>query len=335
MPVSHEQIIAVLKKKEYHPLYFLAGDEPYYIDLVSDYIQENVLSDAEKSFNLTVVYGKETDAFALMNLAKKFPMMGNRQVVIVKEAQDLAQFDDLIHYIENPLQSTLLVLNYKHKKPDKRKKVFKSLLSNSVHLDSKRLYDNQIPAWISAYLAARNFSIEPKASAMLTEFLGRDLSKISNEIDKLIVSLGEGQKKITSTLIESNIGISKDFNNFELQRALGKKDVVTANRIINYFASNEKTHPLAETINSLYNFFSRVLIYYWISNKSKDNLVKQMDVNPYFLKDYTEAARNYNATKAVQIIELLREYDLKSKGYRGTNMSAGDVLKELVFKIIH
>jgi DNA polymerase III subunit delta len=332
---SFENILSDLKKKQYHPVYFLTGDEPYYIDLVSDYIQENVLVEAEKSFNLTVLYGKDTDARSVMNSAKRFPMMSNNQVVIVKEAQEMDNIDELIHYIENPLQSTLLVLNYKYTNPDKRKKVFKSLLKNSVCLESKKLYDYQVPPWISGYLSARNLSIEPKASVLLTEFLGSDLSKIANEIDKLIISLGEGQKTITSALIERNIGISKDFNNFELQNALGKKDVVSANRIINYFADNQKNHPLVLTINSLYNFFSRVLIYYWIKDKSRDNLAEQMGVRPFFVKDYIEAARNYNPTKVMQIIELLREYDLKSKGYKGTVIAPGDLLKELVYKIIH
>jgi DNA polymerase III subunit delta len=333
---SYEQILARLKKKEYDPVYFLTGEEPYYIDLVSDYIEENVLTEADKSFNLTILYGKETDANAVMNAAKRFPMMASQQVVIVKEAQEIAKFDDLIHYIEKPLNSTLLVLNYKYSKPDKRKKVFKSLINNSIFLESKRLYDNQVQAWITGYLSARNLSIEPKASALLTEFLGNDLSKISNEIDKLIISLGEGQKMITSSLIERNIGISKDFNIFELQRALGKRDVVAANRIINYFAENPKNHSAVGTISMLYGFFSKVLIYYWIKDKSQQNLFEQLGVkHQYFLKDYIEAARNYDANKAVKIIELLREYDLKSKGYKGTDIPDGDLLKELIFKILH
>jgi len=333
---SYQQILARLKKKEYDPVYFLTGEEPYYIDLVSDYIEENVLTEAEKSFNLTILYGKESDANAVMNAAKRFPMMASHQVVIVKEAQEIAKFDDLIHYIEKPLNSTLLVLNYKYSKPDKRRKVFKSLITNSIFLESKRLYDNQVQAWIAGYLSARSLSIEPKASALLTEFLGNDLSKISNEINKLIISLAEGQKMITSSLIERNIGISKDFNIFELQRALAKRDVVAANRIINYFAENPKNHSAVGTISMLYGFFSKVLIYYWIKDKSEKNLSEQLGVrHNYFLKDYIQAARNYDAKKVIQIIELLREYDLKSKGYKGTNIPDGGLLKELIFKILH
>ena len=335
-PRSYEQILTRLKKKEYDPVYFLTGEEPYYIDLVSDYIQKSVLSEAEKSFNLTILYGKEADANAVMNAAKRFPMMASQQVVIVKEAQEMSNIDDLVHYIEKPLQSTLLVLNYKYSKPDKRKKVFKSLINKSVFLESKRLYDNQVQPWITGYLSARNLSIEPKATVLLTEFLGSDLSKISNEIDKLIISLGEGQKMITSSLIERNIGISKDFNNYELQRALGKRDVVAANRIINYFADNQKDHPVVVTISMLYGFFSKILIYYWIKDKSRENLAEELGVRPsFFVKDYVEAARNYDANRVIQIIELLREYDLKSKGYKGTDIPAEGLLKELIFKILH
>jgi DNA polymerase III subunit delta len=332
---TFEIILSDLRKKQYAPVYFLTGDEPYYIDQISDYIQENVLNETEKTFNQTILYGKETDAVSVMNAAKRFPMMASHQVVIVKEAQEMSGIDDLQHYVENPLKSTLLVLNYKYKKPDKRKKVFKSLLQHSVYMESQKLYDNQVPAWISGYVASKNCTIEPKASVLLVEFLGSDLSKIANEVDKLIISLGEDKKQITSGLIERNIGISKDFNNFELQNALGKRDVVSANRIINYFADNQKNHPLVLTINTLYTYFSKILIYYWIKDKSRENLAEKLGVRPFFVKDYVEAARNYNANQVIRIIALLREYDLKSKGYKGTVISPGDLLKELIFKILH
>lgn len=333
--MSFEHILSELRNKKYQPVYFLSGEETYYIDLVSDFIEKNVLDEAERNFNQTILYGKDTDAVTVMNASKRFPMMSSYQVVIVKEAQDIKDFDNLIHYIENPLKSTLLVLNYKYKTPDKRKKVFKALFKNSVCLESKRLYDNQVPGWILEYLSSKNLSIEPKASVLLVEFLGTDLSKISNEIDKLIIALGEKDKIISSQLIERNIGISKDFNNFELQNALGKKDVLKANRIINYFADNQKTHPLVVTINILFTFFSKILIYYWIKDKSKDNLAEQLGVRPFFVKDYIEAARKYNANQVIRIISVLREYDLKSKGYRGTVIAPGDLLKELIYKILH
>ena len=335
MQQTFEQIVTDIQNEVYHPVYFLTGEEPYYIDRVSDLIQESVLSEEEKTFNQIILYGKDADAVTVMNAAKRFPMMSTRQVVIVKEAQEIKDIDNLFHYIENPLKSTLLVLDYKYKKPDKRKKVFKSLLANSVYLDSRKLYDNEVPAWISAYVSSKNYSIEPKASALLVEFLGTELSKISNEIDKLIIALGQEEKMITSGLIERNIGISKDFNNFELQNAIGKKDILKANRIINYFAGNQKSHPLVLTINTLYSFFSKLLIYYWINDKSRDNLAEKLGVRPFFVKDYIEASRNYNANKVIQVIGILREYDLKSKGYKGITLAPGDLLKEMVFKILH
>lgn len=330
-----EQIISDLQQKKFSPIYFLTGEEPYYIDQVSNYIQENVLDEAAKSFNQTILYGKDADALSIMNAAKRFPMMSSHQVVIIKEAQEIKDIDNLVHYVEQPLASTLLVINYKYSKPDKRKKVFKSLIKNSVYLESRRLYDNELPGWISSYLAERNHRIEPKASALLVEFLGNELAKISNELDKLIIALEGEEKIITSNLIERNIGISKDYNNFELQNALGKKDVLKANRIINYFADNEKKHPLVLTINTLYSFYSKILIYFWIKDKSRDNLAEQLGVRPFFVKDYVEAARNYNPNKVIEIIGILREYDLKSKGYKGVVIGHGDLLKEMVYKILH
>jgi DNA polymerase-3 subunit delta len=332
---GYEQILSDLQNKKFHPIYFLTGEESYYIDKISDYIQENALDEAAKSFNQTILYGKDSDALTIMNAAKRFPMMSSHQVVIVKEAQEIKEWDDLIHYIEQPLASTLLVLNYKYKKPDKRKKIFKLLVQKSVYFESSKLYESQLPAWISGYVSEKNMSIEPKATALLVEFLGSDLSKIANEIDKLIISMKDDQKTINSVLIERNIGISKDFNNFELQNALGQRDILKANRIINYFADNQKSHPLVLTINTLFSFFSKILVYYWIDDKSKDNLAAQLGVRPFFVKDYVAAARNYNAKKVIQIIEILREYDLKSKGYKGTMIAPGDLLKEMIFKILH
>jgi len=336
MEQTAEQIVRDLKKKVYHPVYFLTGDEPYYIDQISNYIQENVLNETEKTFNQTIVYGKDSDAIAVINAAKRFPMMSEHQVVIVKEAQELKDIDSLIHYVEQPLSSTILVLNYKYKKPDKRKKVFKSILKHSAYFTSKKLYDNQVPGWISTYLSKKGIEIDHKSSALLTEFLGSDLAKISNELDKLIITLEDGNKKITPAHIEKNIGISKDYNNFELQKAVGMRDVLKANRIINYFAENQKNYPIVLTVNSLYTFFSKVLIYYWVKDKSQDNVARELGIrSSFFVKDYVEAANRYNANQVIRIISILREYDLKSKGFKGVVMSPGDLLKEMVFKILH
>jgi len=333
--ISIEQLYKDLKNKIYHPIYFLCGDEPYYIDKITEYIMQNVLTEAEKSFNQTVIYGKDTDAVVVTNTARRFPMMANYQLVVVKEAQDLKNFDDLIHYVKSPLKSTLLVINYKYKSLDKRKVIYKSLQENAVYYESKKLYDNKIPEWISNNLAKRNYKIEPKAAILLTEFLGNDLSKVSNELDKLIIVLNDNTKTITSQDIERNIGISKEYNNFELQNALRTKDVLKANQIINYFADNQKNNPIVVTLSLLYQFFSRILIYHSLADKSKNNVAASLKISPYFTSDYESAARVYSPSKVVQIISLLREYDLKSKGYGNVSTGPGDLLKELIFKILH
>ncbi|MCD4832523.1 MAG: DNA polymerase III subunit delta [Bacteroidales bacterium] len=334
--MSFEQILSDLKNKIYKPIYFLSGDEPYFIDLITKYINENVLSDAEKSFNQTVLYGKEIEIHAVINTAKRFPMMANHQVVIVKEAQNIKNIDDLIHYVNAPLKSTLLVINYKYKTLDKRKKLYKAINENGVLYESKKLYDNEVPAWINGYLKNKNRSIDPNAGMLLTEYLGNDLSKIANELEKLIITLPDGEYNITTTHIERNIGISKDYNNFELHKALTQKNVLKANRIVNYFGHNPKDNPFTLTISTLYYFYSKVLTYHFIKNKrDRKNIAATLKVNPYFVGDYEKAAKNYNPQKTVEVIGLLREYDLKSKGFNNVSTSHGELLKELVYKILH
>ncbi len=333
--MTYEQLIGELKSKTYKPLYFLHGDEPYYIDRVTDFITHHVLTEAEQSFNQTIVYGKDSDAAQVINLAKRFPMMSSHQVVVLKEAQELKDFETLIHYVENPQPSTLLVINYKYKSPDKRKKVFKALEKNSVSFQSKKLYDNQVPGWISGYTSNRKYRIEPKAAALLAEFLGSDLSRIANEVEKLIIAIGDKAQTISSSHVEENIGISKDYNQFELQNALGKKDVLKTNRIIAYFAENQKNHHITQTISSLYYFFTKLLMIHYIKDRSKQNVAATLKVNPYFVQDYETAARRYPAAKLVDIISLLRVYDMRSKGYHGSTTPAGELLRELVFKILH
>jgi len=332
--MSYEKIISDLKKKIYHPIYFLHGDEPYYIDLITDYISEHVLSESEKSFNQTVIYGKETSAEEVDNAARRYPMMANHQVIILKEAQHLKNIDKLVYYAEKPLKSTILVINFKHKKPDKRKKFFKTLGKNAVIFESKKLYDNQVPAWIEKYLTDKNYNITTKASVLLTEFLGTELSKIKNELDKLMLVLPEGSK-IDDAAIEKNIGISKDYNNFELQNALRDKDTVKAFRIAKHFASNPKNNPMILTINSLYYYFSKILTFHYLKDKSKNNAAAELKIHPFFVKDYQAAARKYPIAKAVRIISHLREYDMKAKGLGNVSTTHADLLKELLFKILY
>lgn len=329
-----KQIVGDIKNGNLKPIYFLMGDEPYYIDKISDYIEDNVLDEADKGFNQLVMYGRDVAIEEIVSSAKRFPMMAERQVIIVKEAQDLSRtIDKLENYAENPQPTTVLVFNYKYKKLDKRKKVTKLIAKNGLIYESKKLYENQVSDWIRRVLSGKKFNIEPKASQMLVEFLGTDLSKISNELDKLI-SVLPTNTIINAQHIEENIGISKDFNNFELRKAVGQRDVVKANRIINYFAQNPKNNPLVMTISLLNSFFTQLLSYHGLQDKSKMSVAKALGVNPFFVGDYVEAARNYPMRKVSQVIGLLRNADVKSKGV-GANQSHVDILKELLFKILH
>jgi DNA polymerase-3 subunit delta len=332
--MNFEQIIGDLKNKIYYPVYFIAGEEPYYIDEISDYIEGNVLTDIEKEFNQTVIYGRETDVQAIISYAKRYPMMANYQVVIVKEAQDVQKIEELISYLENPLDSTLLVINYKYKKIDKRKSFFKQIDKKGVLFESKKLYDNQIAGWINSYVRERGYDITPKASAMLTEFLGADLSKVVNEISKLILNIPD-KATINDELVERNIGISKDFNIFELQNAIGTRNILKANQIANYFAANPKENPLVKTITILFGYFSKLMIYHQLKDKSRNNAASALSINPFFVKDYLVASRNYNFQKLTKIISYLKEYDLKSKGVNNISTTDGELLKELLFKILH
>jgi len=331
--MSYTQIVKDLENKIFRPIYLLMGDEPYYIDKISDYIARSILNETEREFNQYVLYGKDADARLVDNTSKRFPMMASHQVVIVKEAQELKDIHDLHHYASNPQPSTILVLCYKYKKLEKNKKLYKAIKKNGVVFESKKLYDNQVPDWVSNEIRNKGFSIAPDASRLLAEFLGNNLNKIANELDKLAIVLKKGST-VTSSDIEKNIGISKDFNVFELQKALGQKDVLKVNRIVNYFAQNPKEHNIIMTITSLFGYFSKVLTVYFVKDKSQNNLASVLQVNPYFVKDYISATKKYPAKKLVQIISLLREYDLKSKGVN-SNAEPGALLKELMFKMMH
>ncbi len=333
--LPYTRILADLKNKIYHPVYFLTGEEPYYIDMITNYIEKHVLTEAEQTFNQILLYGRDTDIATLINTARRFPMMANYQVVIVKEAQNIKQMEDLIYYIEQPLKSTILVINYKYKKIDKRTKLYKSLKDHSVLFESPRLYEDKIPAWIQSYLNERGYELEPGIGIVLTDFLGNDLSKIVNELEKLLIVIPEGEKTITGELVEKNIGISKEFNNFELHKALAHKDVLKANRIVLYFCNNPKSNPLTLTLSSLYYFFCRLLLYHHTRDKSRETLAAALRVNPFFLKDYAAAARNYTAGKTFSIISNLRNCDLRSKGIGNATMTDCELLRELIYKILH
>ncbi len=327
-------VVSEIKKGNIKPIYFLMGEEPYYIDKISDFIEENVLDEAEKGFNQQIMYGRDVSVEDIVSSAKRYPMMAERQVIIVKEAQDLSRnIEKLLSYAENPQPTTVLVLNYKYKKLDKRKKLHKAIAKTGFIYESKKMYENQVSDWIRRVLSGKKYQIEPKASQMLVEFLGTDLSKISNELDKLMLILPK-ETIIDDTHIEDNIGISKDFNNFELRKAVGEKDVLKANRIINYFAENPKNNPLVMTISLLNSFFTQLLSFHGLKDKSKNSVAKSIGVNPYFVDEYFLAGRNYPMRKVAQVIAILRDADLKSKGV-GASQSQKDILKELLFRVLH
>jgi DNA polymerase-3 subunit delta len=340
--MTADDILKDLKNRKYKPLYLLHGDEPYFIDQVSNFVEDELLSEAERGFNQTVLYGKDTEIMTVLNAAKRYPMMAEYQVVLVKEAQDMkwGRDDDdkktinpLLSYLENPLASTILVFCYKYGKFDKRKKTYKAIEKNGIVFESTPLYDNKIPSWIEGFVTGKGYKVDQHASAMMAEYLGNDLSKIANELEKLMLNVSAGQT-ITMQHVQDNIGISKEYNVFELQSALSRKDPFKVNQIINYFEANPKANPIVLVLGNLNNFFSKVLLYHYAKDKSPQNLARELGVNPYFIKDYELAARSYNYGKSMQIISLLREYDLKSKGV-DSNAGPGELMKELMFKILH
>lgn len=333
--MTFPQIIKELKAKRYAPIYLLHGNEPYYIDKISKYIEDNVLTEGEKSFNQMVLYGKDTDHKTLIDACSRYPMMASHQVVILKEAQEMKTLKEILPYIEKPVHTTILVICFKHKKFDGRTKFGKLLKQKALIFESKKLYDNQIPDWIQSYLKEKKLSISPSASALVAEYLGEDLSKVSNELDKLAINLAPGTE-VNEKHIQEQIGISKEYNVFELQKALGSKNVVKSNRIINYFISNPKKNPLVVVVGTLFNFFSKVYLTHFLKNSSEREMMEKLGVrHAFFLKDYKLAARNYPYQQSQAVISILKEYDLKSKGVDRVNATDGDLMKEMIFKILH
>ena len=333
-----ELIFKNIKNKEFLPIYFFHGEEAYYIDIAVKALENDVLTEDEKAFNQTVVYGKDTNYNEILALAKQYPMMGDKQLIIVKEAQDLKLNDEetkiLEKYVENPVESTILVFAHKHKKVDSRKKVFKTLDKAKMLFHSESVKDYNLAKWIDD--EARNLQIKlaPGISQLLADYLGNDLSRIANELNKMKLVLKDGEV-LDGKLVETHIGISKEFNVFELQKALGKKDANTAFKIAYYMGKNPKTNPIVMTIGNLYNFFSNVVLYHTVSHQSPPTIASELGINPYFVKDYAEAARLYPLKFATRIISVLREIDLKSKGLGAVNMDEGELLKEMVYKIIN
>ena len=333
---TYEEIARDLKNRIYKPVYYLMGEESYYIDRISEYIAQTVLNENEKEFNQTILYGADTDIATIINAAKRYPMMSKYQVVIVKEAQGVKNIDELSYYLQKPLESTILVLCHKHGVLDRRKKLAAEIEKVGVLFESKKIKDAQLTGFITSYLKRKSIEIEPKASEMMAEFVGTDLSRMAGELEKLIITLPKGQKRITPEQIEQNIGISKDYNNYELRNALIIKDVFKANQIIKYFEENPKTNPLQMTLSVLFNFFSNLMLAYYAPEKSEQGIAAQLGLkSPWQSKDYLAAMRKYSGVKVMQIIGEIRYCDAKSKGVGNPSLEDGDLLRELVYKILH
>jgi len=327
------KIVNDIKNGNIRPIYFLMGEEPYYIDRLSEYIEANILTEDEKAFNQTVLYGRDVSVEDIVSSARRYPMMAERQVIIVKEAQDLVKtIEKFENYAENPMPSTVLVICYKYKTLDKRKKVTKQFEKNGLIYESKKLYENQIGEWIKRVLQGKGFTIEPKASAMLVEFLGTDLSKINNELEKLQIIIPKGSV-ITPKHIEENIGFSKDFNVFELRKAIGDRNQLKAYKIVQYFADNPKDNPMVVTTSLVFSFFVSVLQYHGLKDKNQKNVAAALKINPYFVKDYEAASRNYPMKKVSAIVGNLRQIDIKSKGVGANGLPNSDLLKEMLVGI--
>lgn len=340
MAVSAESILSDLKKNKYAPVYFLQGEEPYFIDLISDFIESNALNESEKGFNQVVMYGKDAEINKILTNARRYPMMADRQVVIVKEAQEIPDINKeegialLESYLKNPLPSTILVFAHKYKTLDGRKSLAKTVKEKAVLLTTKKIYDSAIPDWISSYVKNKGFDIDIKATQMLTDFIGNNLSSLANEINKILINFKE-KTTIDAAMVQKFVGISKEYNVFELQRALGTRDLVKANQIVNYFEANPKNNPIIPVIALMFSFYSKLLMVHHSKDKSDKGIAAALKLNPYFVKEYLLAARNYPIHKVIDNIHHVKRADLQSKGIDSPSMGEGQILRELVYKLMH
>jgi len=335
--VSHRDILLAIQQGHYAPIYLLMGEEAYYIDRISDYIADNVLTEDEKAFNLITIYcTRETNVADIVNSAKRYPMMAKFQVVIVKEAQNLLKFDDLQFYAQNPLQSTILVLCYKHGTADRRKKAVSLIEKNGVVFESKKLKDGQLPTFIDDYLRRKKVAIDDRARMMLVENIGADLSRMASELDKLCITLPQGETRITPELIERNIGISKEFNLWEFRTAIIERNVLKANQILKFFNENPKNNPPVMILATLFNFFAALMQAHYAPDKTEQGIMRHLELrNSWQFRDYRTALHNFSARKTMQIISKLRETDAKLKGIEKGNASDADIMNELLYFILH
>jgi DNA polymerase-3 subunit delta len=335
--LTYKDIQAAFKKKNFAPIYFLHGDEPFYIDTIANYLEHKVLTEEQKSFNLTVLYGKEATHLHILDSARRYPIMADNQVIVIKEAQEMKDLMKLENYFKQPMPTTIVVIVYKYKKFDKRTKFAKALAAdkNAVVFESKKLYENKIADWATNYLKENGYNLMSNASELVVEYLGTSLSKISNELDKLMINVPKGTQ-VTEKHIQDNIGISKDYNVFELQKALGSKKIEKSQRILNYFKANPKSGPMVMVVSSLYSFFSKVYIFHSVKGGSDNEIAAALGMrSSYFLQDYRVAAKNYNKPKTEEIISLLHEYDMKSKGVNRDNTTESELMRELIYRILH
>lgn len=335
--VTYDGIMRDLKARKYSPIYYLMGDEPYYIDKIADYIAENVLAPEEKDFNQTVLFGSDVTAAQVVDAAKRYPMMSEHQVLIVKEAQNIKNLDALDAYLKNPQMSTVLVMCHKNGVLDRRKKVVSAISRAGVLFESKKLRERDLPPFIENYLRSRGASIDPKSQQIIADSIGTDLLRLVSELEKLIIAMPENDKRVTPAIVEQQIGVSKDFNSFELRDAIVNRNVFKANQIVKYFDENPKAGSIYSFLPMLFNYFQNLLLAYYCPQKnSPEQLAKWLDLrNSWAAKDYLTGMRNYTGMKVMQIISQIRVTDAKSKGLDNPNTPAGELMKELLFFILH
>lgn len=335
--ISYESICKEIKEKKFSPVYVLMGEEPFFIDQITDLLVENVLAEEERDFNQSIFYGADADAISVINAARRFPMMSEHQLIVVKEAQLMRDIELLSAYVKHPLASTVLVINYKYKTLDRRKTLAAAVEKNGILFESKKIPDYKMPGFITGLLQQRSLAIDAKAAQMLSDFLGNDLNRLGKELDKLAIIMAQtGSKRVTPELVERNIGISKEYNNFELIKALATKDVLKANRIAQYFEKNPKNNPLQMTLAVLFNYFSNLLIAYYSKDRSEAGLMAALGLRSAFqLKDYQMGMKHYSAMKVFLSIGEIRKADAASKGVDNASASDADLLKELLYKIMH
>ncbi|MBA4298611.1 DNA polymerase III, delta subunit [Algoriphagus alkaliphilus] len=340
MAHSPDAVLKDLKAKKFAPIYFLEGDEPYFIDLITDYIEKHAIAEHEKGFNQLVMYGKDSQVNVILSNARKFPMMADRQVVIVKEAQsipDLGKEDAqklLLSYINNPLPSTILVFAHKHKKLDGRGSLKKELDKKTVFVNSEKVKDWKLTEWVENYIKELGYQIDVKAAQLLADSIGNNLEVISNEVGKMLINFSE-PTKLTTEHISKYIGINKDYNNFELSKAIGYRDVIKANQIIHYFIQNPKAHPVIPIFSLLYNYFSKIALVHRAGPMPENQLAGLIGVHPYGVKEYLAVSRNYKLGKVIEVFGFIKEADLRFKGVDSGSMDEGEILRELVYKILH